>query len=114
MDKNMKEPGRTSSPLRFGFRRRCAWCGVVLRGWQLNLCRLCDPKAKNDLGGPPCPSRSRWDAEPDAWRKTTPATSPTNPEASRPKPSTLPVGPSGVSRKGSSSESAPARGASDG
>lgn len=60
--------GRVSS-LRFGFRRRCAWCGVVLRGWQLNLCRLCGPKAKHELGGPPCQSGSRWDAEPDAWRR---------------------------------------------
>jgi hypothetical protein len=58
----------STSPLRFGFRRRCAWCGVVLRGWQLNLCRLCGPKAKCEAGGPPCQSGSRWDAEPDRWR----------------------------------------------
>lgn len=54
-----------------GFRRRCAWCGVQLRWWQLNLCRLCGPRAKGDAGiylsagGPPCPHASRWDAVPD-------------------------------------------------
>jgi hypothetical protein len=56
-----------------GFRRRCAWCGVQLRGWQLNLCRLCGPRAKGSAGiylsagGPPCAQGSRWDATPDGW-----------------------------------------------
>jgi hypothetical protein len=69
------EDGAYASPLRFGFRRRCAWCGVVLRGWQLNLCRLCKRPATGDAGvylqggGPPCPPASRWEAEPDHWRR---------------------------------------------
>jgi hypothetical protein len=55
------------SPLRFGFRRRCAWCGVVLRGWQLNCCRRCK-RAVVYSPSPWCVSGSRWDAEPDAPR----------------------------------------------
>lgn len=61
---------------RLGFRRRCAWCGVQLRGWQLNLCRLCKGPATGDAGiylssgGPPCRQGSRWNAQPDKWRKT--------------------------------------------
>lgn len=59
------------SPLRFGFRRRCAWCGVVLRGWQLNLCRRCKSCVGQMYGGPWCMSRSRWEEQPDErkrWR----------------------------------------------
>jgi len=55
------------SPLRFGFRRRCAWCGVVLRGWQLNLCRGCKTAIKLDKDSPPCVHASRWEDEPDVW-----------------------------------------------
>jgi predicted RNase H-like HicB family nuclease len=55
------------SSLRFGFRRRCAWCGVVLRGWQLNCCRRCK-RAVDYSPSPWCGSGSRWDAEPDARR----------------------------------------------
>lgn len=59
--------------LRFGFRRRCGWCGVVLRAWQLNLCRGCRLAASDlaplpFLSSPPCPSGSRWKAAPDPWR----------------------------------------------
>lgn len=49
---------------RLGHRRRCSWCGVKLRGWQLSMCRLCggaDDRA-------PCFHGSRWDEQPDAWR----------------------------------------------
>ena len=56
----------SDSPLRFGFRRRCAWCGQVLRGWQLNRCRMCK-RAIRSSPLPPCTSASRWHAEPDRW-----------------------------------------------
>jgi hypothetical protein len=54
----------------FGFRRRCSWCGVQLRGWQINLCRACKLRTGDagiylQSGGPPCRERSRWEAEPD-------------------------------------------------
>ena len=55
------------SPLRFGFRRRCAWCGVVLRGWQLNCCRTCK-HAVVFSPSPPFAHASRWDDEPDPWK----------------------------------------------
>lgn len=63
----------SESPLRFGFRRRCGWCGVVLRGWQLNLCRRCKERTQDaglylQSGGPWCSSQSRWEDEPDVWR----------------------------------------------
>jgi hypothetical protein len=60
---------------RHGFRRRCSWCGVVLRGWQLNSCRTCKAAIGSvglpgrGLGSAPCPHGSRWDAEPDRWRR---------------------------------------------
>jgi hypothetical protein len=56
---------------KYGFRRRCGWCGVVLRGWQLNLCSLCRPSATGSAGiylsagGPPCSAGSRLHAAPD-------------------------------------------------
>lgn len=55
-----------------GFRRRCAWCGVQLRGWQLNKCRECGLRTGDcgiylQSGGPPCHEQSRWGAEPDDW-----------------------------------------------
>ena len=53
----------------YGFRRRCAWCGVVLRGWQLNLCRVCKVAVNRDSPLPPVRHRSRWDAEPDQWQR---------------------------------------------
>ena len=66
----MREAEPIYNSLRFGFRRRCAWCGVVLRGWQLNRCRRCKTKGTDagpglQGGGPPCPPGARWDAEPD-------------------------------------------------
>jgi hypothetical protein len=49
-----------------GFRRRCGWCGVQLRWWQLNLCRVCRIYGVVlDMPSPPCLQRSRWDAAPD-------------------------------------------------
>lgn len=54
-----------------GFRRRCAWCGVQLRGWQLNLCRKCKTATGSGIGGilssPPCTQGSRWDRDPDKF-----------------------------------------------
>ena len=61
--------------IQFGFRRRCGWCGVTLRGWQLNLCRQCRQYSRGDAGiylqsgGPPCSRASRWDADPDTWSR---------------------------------------------
>lgn len=60
------------SSLRFGFRRRCAWCGLVLRGWQLNMCRGCKARTNDagiylQSGGPRCSAGAMWDAEPDRW-----------------------------------------------
>lgn len=52
-------------PLRFGFRRRCAWCFVELRGWQLNLCRRCGRHVRAGHPSPPCPLGSRVDEAPD-------------------------------------------------
>ena len=52
----------------FGFRRRCAWCGVQLRAWQMNLCRTCHRPAALAHVGPPCPEGSRWGQAPDRWR----------------------------------------------
>lgn len=55
-------------PLEFGFRRRCAWCGVTLRAWQLNQCRHC--KLINTYGvGPWCVQGSRWDEQADERRR---------------------------------------------
>ena len=51
----------------YGFRRRCGWCGVVLRSWQRNLCQRCGRSARSEWGGPPVASASRWDAAPDSW-----------------------------------------------
>lgn len=54
-----------------GFRRRCGWCGVQLRAWQLNLCRVCRFRADGNAGiylsggGPPCREGARWNAAPD-------------------------------------------------
>lgn len=53
----------------YGFRRRCGWCGVTLRGWQLNLCRRCKSAVKEMPGrltSPPCKSQSRWEETPDS------------------------------------------------
>lgn len=64
-------------PPTLGFRRRCSWCGVQLRGWQMNLCRLCKTPAVMPYAGPPCRRASRWGAAPDAWRwPLTPAAKP--------------------------------------
>lgn len=52
--------------LAYGFRRRCSWCHVVLRGWQLNMCRGCRRHVGSDT--PPCRMGSRAYEAPDAWR----------------------------------------------
>lgn len=54
-------------PPTFPFRRRCGWCGVQLRLWQANLCRLCAHKVHTPdfPQSPPCPQGSRWLADPD-------------------------------------------------
>jgi hypothetical protein len=59
-------------PLVLGFRRRCAWCGVQLRGWQLNMDRACKLRTGDaglylQCGGPPCGQGARWDDEPDRF-----------------------------------------------
>lgn len=46
-----------------GFRRRCGWCGVPLKWWQLNLCRMCRPAVVLDAPSPPCGYGSRWHEE---------------------------------------------------
>jgi len=44
------------------FVRRCGWCGVRLRGWQVNLCQLCGPAVRSsDFRSSPCVQASRWD-----------------------------------------------------
>lgn len=53
-------------PHRFAFRKRCGWCGVQLRRWQRDLCRLCSGPAYG-IGSAPCGQGSRWDAAPDTW-----------------------------------------------
>lgn len=58
------DPGAES---RLGFRRRCAWCGVMLRAWQLNMCRRCR-SAEQGRASAPCGQASRWREEPDRWR----------------------------------------------
>lgn len=55
-----------------GFRRRCAWCGVQLRAWQLNMDRACKLRTGDaglylQSGGPPCSEGSRWDGDPDRF-----------------------------------------------
>jgi hypothetical protein len=51
-----------------GVRRRCFWCGVKLRAWQLNACRQCRRAHRNNAPSPPFPRASRWDDPPDRWR----------------------------------------------
>jgi hypothetical protein len=53
---------------RIWFRRRCGWCGRMLRGWQLNMCRRCRYAARYDLPSPAYLRASQWDAPPDTWR----------------------------------------------
>lgn len=60
---------RHAEPVELGFRRRCGWCGIVLRAWQLNLCRTCRPYVVLDMPSPPVGHLSRLDAEPDRWSK---------------------------------------------
>jgi len=59
----------TDNPLTFGFRRRCGWCGVVLRAWQLNLCRQCKAHVRIDCPSPPCGHLSRVDEAADRARR---------------------------------------------
>lgn len=50
------------------FRRRCGWCGVRLRGWQLNLCQLCGPAVRSaDFRTSPCSQYSRLNEPADAF-----------------------------------------------
>ncbi|QXN74299.1 membrane protein [Gordonia phage ObLaDi] len=59
------DSGSLSRP-RFPFRRRCSWCGVQLRLWQINLCRRCRPAVSEPaVRSSPTPEGSRWDADPD-------------------------------------------------
>jgi hypothetical protein len=62
--------------LELGFRRRCSWCGVQLRGWQVNLCQLCGPRTGDagiylQSGGPPCGQAARWNEPPDQSKTVT-------------------------------------------
>lgn len=52
-------------PHRFAFRKRCGWCGVQLRRWQRDLCRLCKGGRDDPGASAPCSQGSRWDEEPD-------------------------------------------------
>jgi hypothetical protein len=52
-----------------GYRRRCAWCAVKLRSWQLNLCRKCKHHVVLNLPSPAYPLRSRWDDQSDRMRR---------------------------------------------
>lgn len=45
--------------------RRCNWCGVELRWWQINHCRRCGQAVRLNEPGPPCKSGSRWYEDPD-------------------------------------------------
>jgi hypothetical protein len=53
---------------------RCGWCGVRLRWWQREHCRMCwralhrDAKIPAQGGGPPCKYLSRWEDAPDGRR----------------------------------------------
>lgn len=51
---------------KYPFRRRCGWCGVPLRGWQLNLCQLCAPNVRDNWPSPPCGQAERWTDVPDS------------------------------------------------
>lgn len=69
-DLDVERPGRPSGSVVLGFRRRCGWCGVHLRAWQVNLCRACKPRTGDcgiylQSGGAPCGEAERWYAEPD-------------------------------------------------
>lgn len=57
------------NPLELGFRRRCGWCFVPLRAWQMNLCRLCKMAVKWDAPSAPCLQGSRSESSPDERRK---------------------------------------------
>lgn len=47
-------------------RRRCGWCGVRLRWWQVNLCRVCRIYTQVGRGiSRSCREGARWDAAPD-------------------------------------------------
>lgn len=73
----------------FGCRKRCGWCGVELRRWQRDLCRLCRPRATGSAGiyrsagGPPCGHMARVDADPDPWPWQKPPTPTPTPEHDR-------------------------------
>ncbi len=50
------------------FVRRCGWCGVRLRRWQVNLCQLCGPAVRSsDFRTSPCTEGSRWNHPMDRW-----------------------------------------------
>lgn len=53
-------------------KRRCEWCAVRLRWWQIAYCRNCNHALSEgglylQNGGPPAPHRGRADAEPDRF-----------------------------------------------
>jgi hypothetical protein len=45
--------------------RRCGWCGVMLRWYQINFCRVCAFHLRYDMSSPPCEQASRWNSAPD-------------------------------------------------
>jgi hypothetical protein len=49
MDTIPSYPHGDVNPNHTGFRRRCGWCAVELRWWQLNLCRTCKQDVVRDL-----------------------------------------------------------------
>lgn len=73
-DLGVERERRAPRPLVLAFRRRCGWCGVQLRAWQVNLCRGCREVAFGDAGlylrsgGPRWRQMERWEGDPDRWR----------------------------------------------
>lgn len=67
----MSDLGRMAK--RIGIFRRCGWCSVRLRWWQLRMCRHCRRRAvwaaeePEEGTQPPCTHASRWHEEPDPW-----------------------------------------------
>lgn len=48
--------------------RRCGWCAVRLRWWQLHWCRRCALGLADKHGfSPPCLSGARLRERPDRW-----------------------------------------------
>lgn len=49
--------------------RRCGWCGVGLRWWQINYCRICKRVLVFDLSSSPSHFMGRVDNASDARRR---------------------------------------------